>query len=201
MEVGISAIVSFGMSSSSSDLAFINVTGLADAAGACGCSTTISEEAASFFLSTRFGDAGYEDSTETFISSGIGGPTISPTASDSKFKSNRYGTTVFNAATSLSNNSIFCRSPPHSRTDLPASSSVTAFPSVSEKTMVPVLCRPKQVLDEEEGSDTLFIVGVLVFVSGVTVNGVLLVDKVIVGGVLSLDVESEREIVSSKVEA
>jgi len=67
--------------------------------------------------------------------------------------------------------------------------------------MVPVLCRPKQVLDEEEGSDTLFIVGVLVFVSGVTVNGVLLVDKVIVGGVLSLDVESEREIVSSKVEA
>ena len=51
-----------------------------------------------------------------------------------------------------------------------------------------------------EGSDTLFIIGVLVFVSGVIVNGVLLVDKVIVGGVLSLDVESEREIVSSKVE-
>jgi hypothetical protein len=51
-----------------------------------------------------------------------------------------------------------------------------------------------------EGSDTVFI-GVLVFVSGVTVNGVLLIDIVIVGGVkLSLDVESEREIVSSKVE-
>jgi hypothetical protein len=51
-----------------------------------------------------------------------------------------------------------------------------------------------------EGSDTVFIVGVLVFVSGVGVNGVLLVDTVIVGGVLSLDVESERKIVSSKVE-
>jgi hypothetical protein len=52
-----------------------------------------------------------------------------------------------------------------------------------------------------EGSDTVFIgVGVLVFVIGVTVNGVLLVDIVIVGGVLLLDVESEREIVSSKVE-
>jgi hypothetical protein len=44
------------------------------------------------------------------------------------------------------------------------------------------------------GSDMVFIVGVLVFVSGVTVNGVLLVDKV-VGGVPSLDVESENEIV------
>jgi hypothetical protein len=46
------------------------------------------------------------------------------------------------------------------------------------------------------GSDTALIVGVLVFVSGVTVNGVLLVDKVMVGGVLlSLDVEGKREIV------
>lgn len=44
------------------------------------------------------------------------------------------------------------------------------------------------------GSDMVFIVGVLVFVSGVTVNGALLVDKV-VGGVPSLDVESENEIV------
>ena len=47
-----------------------------------------------------------------------------------------------------------------------------------------------------EGSDTVFIVRALaVFVSGVTVNGILSVDKVMVGGVLSLDVESEREIV------
>jgi hypothetical protein len=47
------------------------------------------------------------------------------------------------------------------------------------------------------GSDTALIVGVFVFVSVVTVNGVLLVDsKVMVGGVLLLSgVESEREIV------
>jgi hypothetical protein len=45
-------------------------------------------------------------------------------------------------------------------------------------------------------SDTALIVGVFVFVSGVMVNGVLLVDKVMVGEVvLSVDVESEREIV------
>ena len=45
-------------------------------------------------------------------------------------------------------------------------------------------------------SDTALIIGVFVFVSGVTVGGVLLVDKVMVGEVvLSVDVESEREIV------
>jgi hypothetical protein len=51
------------------------------------------------------------------------------------------------------------------------------------------------------GSDTVLIIGVFVFVSVVTVNGVLLVDtKVMVGGVvLSLDVDSESEMVS-KVE-
>jgi hypothetical protein len=43
-------------------------------------------------------------------------------------------------------------------------------------------------------SDTARIVGVVVFVNGVTVNVVLSVGEVMVGGVLS-DVESEREIV------
>ena len=43
-------------------------------------------------------------------------------------------------------------------------------------------------------SDTARIVRVVVFVNGVTVNVVLSVGEVMVGGVLS-DVESEREIV------
>ena len=46
------------------------------------------------------------------------------------------------------------------------------------------------------GSDMALIVGVFMFMSGVTVHGVLLVDEVMVGGVLLLSgLESEREIV------
>ena len=61
--------------------------------------------------------------------------------------------TVFNDSGSLSDNSIFCGSCSRSRReDLAVSSSVTIFASVSTKTIVPVLVRPTQVLDEGDSS-------------------------------------------------
>jgi hypothetical protein len=49
------------------------------------------------------------------------------------------------------------------------------------------------------GSDTALIVGVFVFVSGVTVNGVLLVDKGMVGGVVVSSSKGVGVVVSSGV--